>query len=172
MNAMDAMEGILSRRSIRKYTAQPVPDEVVQELLEAAMSAPSAGNEQPWQFVVIRNRQVLDAIPKIHPYAQMVTEAPLAILVCGDLHLETHSGYWVQDCSAATQNLLLAAHAKGLGAVWLGVYPREQPVGDFRKLLALPEHVIPLALVSIGYPAEKKPRAERYDPAKVHNDHW
>ena len=169
---MDAMEVILTRRSIRQYTDRPVADEVVTDLLKAAMAAPSAGNQQAWQFVVINEREILDEIPTIHPYSRMVKQAPLAILVCGDVALETNKGYWVQDCSAATQNLLLAAHARGLGAVWLGVYPREQRVVDFRKLLGLPEHVVPLALVSIGYPAEEKSPANRFDPAKVHYNGW
>ena len=169
---MEAMEAILTRRSIRQYTDRPVPDEVVTDLLKAAMAAPSAGNQQAWQFVAINEREILDEMPTIHPYSRMVKQAPLAILVCGDMALETNKGYWVQDCSAATQNLLLAAHANGLGAVWLGVYPREQRVVDFRKLLGLPGHVVPLALVSIGYPAEEKSPANRFDPAKVHYNGW
>lgn len=169
---MDAMEAILSRRSIRRYTDQPVPDEVVHDLLKAAMSAPSAGNQQPWHWVVINERRILNEIPGIHPYSAMLKEAPLAVLVCGDLKLETNKGYWVQDCSAATQNLLLAAHATGLGAVWLGVYPREERVVALRKLLGLPEHIVPLALVAIGYPAEAKPPANRYVAARVHYNRW
>ena len=169
---MEAMEAILSRRSIRKYTAQPVSEALVKEILVAAMAAPSAGNEQPWQFIVMRSRQTMDQVPQIHPYSQMIKEAPLAILVCGDLKLEKHPGYWVQNCSAATENLLLAAHARGLGTVWLGVYPREERVAGLRKLLGLPEHVVPFALIPVGYPAETKPRSERYDAAKVHLDRW
>ena len=169
---MDAMEAILSRRSIRKYTAEPVPEPQIKELLEAAMSAPSAANQQDWQFVVINERQILDEVPKLHPYSQMLREAPLAILVCGDEHLETNKGYWIQDCSAATQNLLIAAHAIGLGAVWLGIYPREDRVAALRELLGIPEHVIPLSLISIGYPAEQKPRADRFDASRVHYNRW
>ncbi|MBC7231876.1 MAG: nitroreductase family protein [Chloroflexi bacterium] len=163
---MDAMEAILTRRSIRKYTAQPVPDEVIKELLQAAMAAPSARNQQDWYFVVVRNRKTLDELGKAHPYAP-VKGAPLAILVCGDLQREVSKGFWVQDCAAATQNLLLAAHAKGLGAVWCGCYPREERVSALRQVLGLPEHLVPLALVVIGYPAERKSREDRYDPAKV-----
>lgn len=169
---MEAMKAILSRRSIRKYTAQPVPDEVITELLKAAMSAPSAGNQQPWQFVVINERQVLDEIPEIHPHSQMLREAPLAILVCGDGQRATREKYWVQDCSAATENLLIAAHAKGLGAVWLGVHPIEERIVGLQKLLGLPEYIAPLALISIGYPAETKPPANRYDAARVHYNRW
>jgi nitroreductase len=170
--SVDAIEAILTRRSIRRYTPQQVSEETVRQLLQAAMSAPSAGNEQPWQFVVITERRLLDEIPRFHPFAAMLKEASVAIVVCGDLRLEKNKGYWVQDCSAATQNLLLAAHAKGLGAVWLGVYPREDRVVNVRKLLGLPESVVPLCLVPLGYPAERIPSTERYDPSRAHVNTW
>ena len=169
---MEAIDAILSRRSIRKYTAERVPETVVNELLEAAMSAPSAGNQQPWHFIVIDDRTILDEIPKYHPYSSMLAEAPVAILVCGDLQLETLDGFWVQDCSAATENILIAAQAKGIGAVWLGIYPVEERVRGFQKLLGLPEHVIPLSLVSLGYPAEEKPGANRYNASRIHRNRW
>jgi len=169
---MDAMDAILSRRSIRKYTTRPVPDHLIKELLEAAMSAPSAGNEQPWHFIVITDRQILDEIPKYHPYSQMIREASVAILVCGDLQLDRHDGLWVQDCAAATENLLIAVQAQGLGAVWLGVYPREQRITGLRKLLGTPEYVVPFSLIPIGYPGERKPRANRYDVSRVHDNRW
>jgi nitroreductase len=169
---MEAMEAILSRRSIRRYTAEPVPEEVIQELLAAAMSAPSAGNQQPWHFVIIDDRRILDEVPKYHPYSSMLKQAPLAIAVCGDLELEFMRGYWVQDCAAATENILIAAQAKGLGAVWLGVYPVEERVKATQKLLGLPEHVIPLCLIAIGYPAEKKPPANRYNASRIHRNRW
>ncbi len=166
------MEAILSRRSIRKYTKEIIPDNIIKELLEAAMSAPSAVNEQPWHFIVIKARQILDEIPKIHPYSIMLRDAPVAILVCGDLQRQRAPGFWVQDCSAATQNILIAVQAKGLGAVWLGIYPREDRVREFQKLLGIPDHVIPFSLVSIGYPAEQKPPANRYDESRIHYDRW
>jgi nitroreductase len=169
---METMEAILSRRSIRKYTKQPIPEEKINELLRAAMSAPSAGNEQPWQFIVIRERQTLDAIPKHHPYSQMLTAAPMAILICGDKTLERHRDFWIQDCSAATENLLLAAHANGLGAVWLGVYPRDDRIKGIRDLLRIPENIVPFALISIGYPAEQKAPVNRYDVTRIHWDRW
>jgi nitroreductase len=122
--------------------------------------------------VVIDDREILDEITTFHPYADMLREAPLAILVCGDLKLEAHKGFWVQDCSAATQNILLAAHAKGLGAVWLAFYPKEDRCDAINRLLGIPEHVMPLALIAIGYPGEKKPPAERYSTAKVHHNRW
>ena len=170
---MDAMQSLFSRRSIRKYTSAAVSEEAVRKILEAAMSAPSAGNQQPWHFVVIDDRKTLDQIPSIHPHSLMCREAHIAILVCGDPSLEKHVGYWVQDCAAATENLLLAVHAKGLGGVWVGVYPREDRVIGLRKLLSIPEHVIPFAVIPIGHPAEQKPpRPDRYNEARVHKNAW
>jgi len=169
---MDALEAILTRRSIRQFTAQPVPDSVLETLLRAAMSAPSAGNQQPWHFVVITDRQRLDSVPAIHPHSAMLKQAPLAILVCGDDWLETNKGYWVQDCSAATQNILLAVHASGLGGVWLGIYPRQERVEAFRQLFGLPGHITPLSMIAVGYPAESIPPADRYDSSKIHHNKW
>jgi nitroreductase len=169
---MDAIEAILSRRSIRRYTNDPLPDLVVNEILRAAMSAPSAGNEQPWHFVVIRDRKTLDRIPEVHPHAQMLKEAPVAILICGDMGLEKHKGFWVQDCSAATENMLLAASAKGLGAVWLGIYPREDRVDGLRRMLDIPKGVIPFSLIPLGHPAEEKPREDRFNIDRIHLERW
>jgi nitroreductase len=169
---VDALEAILSRRSIRRYTQEPVSDEALKTLLAAAMSAPSAGNEQPWHFIVITDRRLLDEIPRFHPYADMLREAQVAILVCGDTERERYKGHWVQDCSAATQNLLLAAHACGLGAVWVGVYPVEERVQRMQKLFGLPAHVIPLALVPLGHPGEDIPRIQRFDPGRMHLNGW
>jgi nitroreductase len=169
---MDAMTAIHTRRSIRKYTNEPVPDELVEEVLRAAMMAPSAGNQQPWHFIVIRDRELLDSIPEVHPHSKMIPGAPMAIMVCGDLRVGKHKELWVQDCSAATQNLLLAAHAKGLGAVWLGVFPYGDRVEGLRRIFEVPEHMMPFSLVPIGWPNETKPEPERYDPARVHQDRW
>ena len=169
---MDAMEAILTRRSVRSYTDAHVPDDVVKTLLGAAMSAPSAGNQQPWQFICVTNRDILNAITRVHPYSGMLKQAPLAIVVCGDLNRERFQGYWVQDCSAATQNLLIAARAQGLGAVWLGVYPLEDRVDGLRKLFGLPETIIPLSVVSIGYPSVAQGPADRYDGRRIHYNKW
>lgn len=169
---MDPLETIMSRRSIRRYRHEPVPEAKIDKLLLAAMNAPSAGNQQPWHFVVITDRIILDAIPRHHPYAHMLHDAPAAILVCGDENLEVHKGYWVQDCSAAVENLLLAAHALGLGAVWLGVYPEKDRVEALRELLVIPMEIIPFALVAVGYPAEYIPPAHRYDSLRVHSNRW
>jgi nitroreductase len=169
---MEAMEVILSRRSIRKYTSQPVPQQVIEELLKAGMAAPSADNQQPWQFVVIDDRKILDEIPKHHPYSKMLKEATVAILVCGHVKSEKHKGFWVQDCSAATQNILLAVEALGLGAVWLGIYPQEDLEAGIKKLLGLPDQIVPLSLIPVGYKGEQKPPSERYDASKVHHNRW
>lgn len=169
---MDAYETILSRRSVRKFTSQDVGNNLVEKLLRAAMQAPSANNGQPWHFIVIRERTILDAIPSFHPYAQMVKQAPLAILICGDTRETRSPDYWVLDCSAAAENLLLAAHALGLGAVWLGIHPREERMEKIVPLVKLPEGVKPLALVAIGYPAEHHEFSDRFKPERIHNNTW
>jgi nitroreductase len=169
---MDAMKAILSRRSIRKYNKKPISDKLLKELLDAAMSAPSAGNEQPWHFMVINDPKILNEIPSFHNHAQMLNDASMAILICSDKRLEKHGEMWIQDCSAATENILIAVNAKGLGAVWLGIYPRAERVNGMRNLLGIPEHVIPFSLISIGYPAEQKPPANRYDVSRIHQNKW
>ncbi len=169
---MNVLDAILTRRSIRLYTSKPVPRELIDDLLKAAMSAPSAGNERPWHFIVLTDRGILDEIPKFHPYSGMLKQASVAILVCGDTRLERHKGYWVLDCAAATENVLLAAHSKGLGAVWCGVYPTEERVAGFRKLLHIPEHVMPFSLIPVGYPAEIKQAEDRFDRSRIHDNRW
>ncbi len=169
---MEAIEALMTRRSIRKYTDRPVPDQVVEQLLRAAMAAPSAANQQPWHFVVIRDRSALESVATNLTYGTMVREAQLAVLICGALGDERHPGFWVEDCSAATQNLLIAAHALGLGAVWLGIYPREELVAYMRLLCGVPDRVIPFALVAVGHPAEQPRPADRFDKARIHLDTW
>ena len=164
----ELIEAIFARRSIRKYTVEPVSEADIKTLLEAAMAAPSASNRKPWQFVVVTERQMLDALAKVHPHGKMLFEATLCIAVCGDL--TTFERFWVQDCSAATENLLLAATALGLGAVWLGVHPREDRVAAVRQVLGLPETITPLNLVSIGHPAEDKEPRTQYDESRVHRE--
>ena len=166
------MQAIFTRRSIRKYTEEPIPASIIHELIEAAVSAPSAGNEQPWQFILLTKRDILLEIPRFHPHASFVKIAQQAILICGDLSRETFEGYWMIDCSAATQNLLLAAHAKGLGACWVGIYPRQERIKKLKELLRVPDHIIPFSLVALGFPAEEKQREERYDEDRVHVDTW
>ncbi len=169
---MNAIEAIRTRRSVRNFIAKPVPKEIIEELLRAAMSAPSAGNEQPWQFIVIDDRNKLEGVTEVNPNAKMCREAQAAILVCGDTTKEKYPGFWVQDCAAATQNILLAAHALGLGAVWTAVYPISERIEGFRRLFALPENVIPLSLVPLGYPARPLSQADRFQRERIHHDSW
>jgi len=169
---MDAMEALMTRRSIRSYTDEPVDDETIERLLRAAMAAPSAGNQQPWHFVVVRDRETMVKITEVHPYAAMLSHAPVCIAVVADTSLERHKGYWVQDTSAATQNLLLAAHSLGLGAVWLGVHPVADRKAGIKEILGLPDGVECLSLVSIGHPAEQPGPADRYLPERVHTGSW
>ncbi len=169
---MEALEAIFSRRSVRKYTADRVSQEDVQVLLKAGMQAPSAKNEQPWHFVVIDQREMLDAIPAFHPASKMLLDAPVAILVCSDRTLETKRASWLQDCSAATQNILLAAHALGLGAVWLGIFPDSERVFGMQDLLNLPKYVRPVSLVAVGHPAGVPESVDRFQPDRVHHNQW
>ncbi len=164
---MQSLETIRQRRSIRKYTGQAVSEEHIQLLLEAAMYAPTARNTQAWHYYVIERRELLDQLAEVHPYGKMLKDAPLAILVCADQKLELTGGYHAVNCSAATQNLLLAAHDLGLGAVWLGVYPRDTRMVDIAQLLELPASHIPINLISIGHPAEEKDIPQRFDATKV-----
>jgi nitroreductase len=149
-----------------------VTEAQVERLLRAAMTAPSAGDQRPWQFVVVRERATLAAVTEFHPYAGMLPKAPLAIVVCGDTRLEKWPQFWEQDCSAATQNLLVEAEILGLGAVWLGVHPLTERVEGMRRLLGLPVHVVPLAIVAVGHPRRRKEPADRFDAARVHHDRW
>jgi nitroreductase len=169
---MHVLDAIKTRRSVRKYQNRPVPDELVDKLLAAAMQAPSARNQQPWQFAIIDDPKILAEIPAFMPNAAMAAHAPLAILICGDLSLETSPGYWVVDCAAAAQNMLLAAHGLELGAVWCGVYPREPRMDGLRQLLGLPENVVAHSLVVLGYPGEQLPPVNRYKPERVHRNKW
>ncbi|WP_163195219.1 nitroreductase family protein [Clostridium thermarum] len=166
------MSGVYERRSIRRYTDEPVSEGEIKKLLIAAMSAPSASNQQPWQFIVIDDKSIMEEIMKVHPYAQMLKDAKFAIIVCGDLERAPLKEFWVQDCSAATENILIAAHELGLGAVWVGIYPQEERVKAIQQIENLPEKIIPLCIIPIGRPGEKKEPANRYDDNKVHRNKW
>jgi nitroreductase len=168
---MDAMQAILTRRSIRKYTSEAVSDEIVTELLKAAMSAPTAAGEV-WDFVVVRDRGILGGVSKFHPHAEMLKSAGVAIVVCGSPTIERLPGRWVLDCAAATENMLIAANSLGLGAVWVGIYPVEERIRGMRTLLGIPDHVVPLSIVSVGYAGEKKAPPSRFREERVHRDHW
>ena len=167
---MDALDVIFTRRSIRQYTDEPVTEGQVKTLLEAGMNAPSANNRQPWHFIVVDAREKLDAIMDVHPYSAMLSQAPLAVVVCADVTRSER--YWQQDCAAATENILLAARALGLGSVWLGVYPKEDRTEGITGLFNLPEHIRPLCVIAVGHPAEEAGRVDRYDLSKVHRNEW
>ncbi|HHE55361.1 MAG TPA: nitroreductase family protein [Caldithrix abyssi] len=169
---MEALEAIYTRRSIRQFTDQPVEAEKIESLLRAAMQAPSAHNKQPWHFLIINDRSLLNQIADFHPYAKMLYKAPLALAVCGDLGKESNDRYLALNCAAATQNILLTAHGLNLGAVWIAVYPREERIKKIKLLLELPLHIIPISLVAVGYPAQKVAREDRHDPKKVHVSRW
>ncbi|MCX6235288.1 MAG: nitroreductase family protein [Bacteroidetes bacterium] len=166
------MNPVFKRRSIRKFTGEPVSSEHIEELLKAGLCAPSARNTQSWHFIAVTERHLLDEIPSFHPYAAMCKEVTLAILVCGDLAQENNTGYLVQNCSAATENILVTAAHLGLGSVWLGVYAREERMKGMKNLFKLPDHILPVALIAIGHPAEEKPPKSDYDWSKVKFNRW
>jgi nitroreductase len=169
---MGALAAIHTRRSVRKFTPEPVADEALKEILRCGMQAPSACNEQPWQLVLLRDKGLLAQVGGINPYATFAKDAPVSILVCGDARLDKCGGYWVQDCSNCAMNMLLAAHALGLGAVWTGIHPLADRVSAFQKLCALPAQVIPMALLVVGHPATRPGPENRFKPERVHLDRW
>ena len=169
---MDTTVSILRRRSIRKYADREVDSAAVEQLLRAGMYAPSARDTRAWHFIVVDDRALLDQIPTFHPYSAMLKEAPLAIVVCGDLQQEKRLEYLALNCSAATQNILLAAQDAGLGAVWLGIYPKQDRADGLTKLLGLPAHIAPISLIAVGYPAESPETQDRYDVTKIHHNGW
>ena len=169
------LDAISTRTSIRAYQDRPVGADTVELLLRAAMSAPSARNRQPWAFIVVDDKVLLRQLADSLPYAQSAAAAPMAVVVCGVLTESqgaTNAGWWVQDAAAASENLLLAAHAVGLGAVWTGVYSYEDRVRAVRNVLGLPRHVVPLNVIPIGYPAENPAPKQKWDPAKVRRNGW
>lgn len=164
------LEFIFKRRSIRRYAPRQVSAKDIKALLEAGMAAPSASNLQPLHFVTVTSRKTLDALAQAMPYGKMLTQARLAISVCADPGLSER--YWAQDGSAATENILLAATALGLGSVWLGCHPREERKAAVRKLLGIPAAIEVLSLIAIGHPAEEKPARTQYDSTRVHKQSW
>lgn len=164
------LENIHARKSVRSYAATPVEAEKVEKLVRAGMAAPSGRDQRPWEIVVLNERETLDKLAEGLPYAKMLTQAPLAIVVCGDVTKQPE--YWFVDCSAVTQNILLAAQAMGLGAVWTAAYPYADRESAVTTVLGLPENVRPLCVIPIGYPAGNEQPKDKYDPAKVHYNKW
>ncbi|MGB9604105.1 MAG: nitroreductase family protein [Verrucomicrobiia bacterium] len=173
-NVRKNLDFIFGRRSIRVFLPGEVTDEQVKILLEAAMAAPSAVAKDPWRFVVIRNRGTLRRIADVLPNGKMLADAAVGIVVCGDIEAahDRQLSYLLQDCSAAIENLLLAAHILGLGACWLGVHPRENRIKAIKQILGLPEQVIPVSAIAIGKPGEIKEPRTRYSADKVHYERW
>lgn len=171
VNAEQAvLDNIATRTSIRDYEARPVEKEKIEKMLRAAMAAPTAMNKQPWHFVVVDQRNVLDALAGANPYAKMLKKAPLAIVVCGNTDKMIEGGgrdFWIQDASAATENLLLAAHAMGLGAVWTGAYPSEERCISISKVLSLSDNLVPLNMIVVGYPAEHPQPKQKFKEENV-----
>jgi len=169
---MDTIHAIFTRRSIRKYAPATIPKDIIETWINCGMHAPSAGNEQAWHFLVIDDQVILKQIPTFHHHADMIANASLGILICIDSTLEKHSSMAIQDCSAATQNILLAVHESGFGAVWLGVYPRQKRIDGLRTLLNIPESIIPFSLISIGKPNETKMTPDRFKKDRIHHNKW
>lgn len=169
---METLKAIKTRRSVRKYKPEPISEDVTKELLTAAMSGPSTGNQQPWKFVVITDRGQLDALAEMPPYKPTFSSAQLAVVVCVDKELSKWGDFWIIDCSIATQNLLLAAHSMGLGAVWLGCYWLDDRLPGVVERLELPENIVPFSVVPIGVPAKPVKPQEHYQEARIHRDRW
>jgi nitroreductase len=170
---MELYDGLLSRRSVRKYTGEKIGQDKIMSLIRAGMYAPSARNKRPWHFIVIDDRSIMKEIMKVHPYSSMLSVASHAIVVCGDDKLENGPGYHTLDCSAASQNILLAAHGLGFGAVWLGVEPREERIIAISGLLGLPPHIHPVSIISIGVPVKTEViRPERFEMDKIRWNKW
>lgn len=168
-------ENIMARKSVRTYANKSVEKEKIDSLLKAAMAAPTAVNKQPWAFVVVDDATILDTLAIHLPYAKMTSEAPLAIVVCGDLSKALRSNddlYWALDCSAATENLLLAAESMGLGAVWTAVYPEEDRMRNVSRILGLPEFILPFNVIPIGYPAHPEKAKDKFKEENIHYNKW
>ncbi len=166
------MDAILKRHSIRSYTDKPISDEIIEQLLHAGMSAPSAMHSSPWHFIVINDVDRMNTITQIHPYSHMLLQAQCAILVCGDQSAEILPEYFQQNCSAATENIIIAATDLGLGCVWVGLYPNEQYRTSFKQLFNLPKNIEPFSLIPLGYPAQPAKILNRLDSTRIHRNDW
>ncbi len=170
---MQIFEAMHTRRSIRKFDPdKSISEDDLRKILAAAMTAPSAGNAQPWHFVVVTDPALKQDLSRIHPYIGMLRDAPVGIVVCAELALEKYPGYWVQDLAAAVQNLLLAARGLGLGTVWTGVCPVQDRMDAVRRILQLPSGVEPHAIVPLGWPLQEFTHKDRYREERVHRNGW
>lgn len=169
---MDIQELLLNRRSIRKYKDQKINKDDMNSILKAAMYAPSAMNLQPWQFIVIDDKVVLKETIKSIPHAEMLKQSAAAVLVCGDKAIEKNESWLLQNCSAAVQNILLSAYGLGIGSCWIGIQGMDDIVKNIILQFKLPENIIPVALISLGYPDETVTAEERFKTEKIHYNKW
>ena len=170
----ETLQTIYSRRSVRSFTGELISRDALIKILRAGMSAPSAVNVQPWSFIAVTKREVLDALCEKLPYAKMLGKAGAAIIVCGipDKDEVFSRDYWVMDCSSATENILLACHALGFGAVWTAVYVDEERIKDVREILNIPPNIIPLNVVPIGIPKDKGKVVDKFKEENIHWEAW
>lgn len=169
---MEALDVIHTRRSVRQFTPEQVSDADVETLLRAAMAAPSAGNQQSWRFVVVRDPEVRERLATATPYSSPIGRAPLGFVVLAETTGAKHEGYWVQDCAAAVENLLLAAHSIGLGGVWIGVHPVPEREANVAEIVGMTEGLRAFCMVAVGHPAEPGPVVDRYNPEFVRAERW
>jgi len=169
---MKTLEAIYTRRSVRKYKPGAVSRQHLEEIIKAGMYAPSARNKQPWHFVLVDQTARLEELSEAHPYGKMIADAGAAILVCGDTIIEETESFLIQGCSAATQNILLAAHDLGYGTVWLGMHPREERLAAIRKLFHIPDHIVAVSLIVVGLPDESKEMPDRFLKERIHFGGW
>lgn len=169
---MELIEALLSRRSIRKYKNQNIEIDILQKILKAAMYAPSAMNLQPWQYVVINDRNVLNETLKSIPHAELLKQTPAAILICGDKEIEKNESWMIQNCSAAIQNILLASHGLGIGSCWIAIHGIQEIVNNVCIQFNLPENIIPISMITLGYPDEEVISEERFKKEKIHFNKW
>ena len=170
-----ALETILTRVSVRQFTGEKISDEQIDLLLRAAMAAPSAINKQPWAFIVVTDEELIARLGEALPYSRCSNHPACAFIPCGDLSKAIEgemAAFWINDVSAATENLLLAAHAMGLGAVWTGLHPDMNRAAMVQQMLGLPEHIIPLCVVPVGVPAEQPAVKDKYKPENIHFNKW
>jgi nitroreductase len=171
----ETIRSITGRRSIRRYKPTPVDKPTIETLLKAGAAAPSAHNRQPWEFIVITERPILDQLANEHPYAKMLRQAPLCIIVCGNRDRfcsADEEEFWIQDTSAVTQNILVAAQSLGLGTVWCGVTPRPHIVQMVSRVVGLPRGIVPLCLIAVGYPDEDPPVKNKWRDERIHWNKW
>ncbi|MFO7445399.1 MAG: nitroreductase family protein [Ignavibacteriaceae bacterium] len=169
---METFNALLTRRSIRKYDGEKISEEKIDDILKAAMYAPSGFNLQPWEFLVIDEKKVIDGIREVIPYAEMLRLASHAIVVCGDNEKEKNIEFLIQDCSAAIQNLLLASHDAGLGACWIAVCGMPDITEGLKNHFKLPGNIIPIAVISLGYADESPAAEDRFIKEKIHFNKW